>query len=268
MLKLKLAFDMKKAGFNRSVIRWNFDRTSRRPVDAVYNHLRTRDDNPCVVLPTGTGKSVVIAKIVRDAVSQWNGRVLILACEGALEQNAGKIEAFCPDIPIGVYSAGLKCGTRKIRDRRRNPIGLRQGMRSRGVRPRRRGRGAFDRAGRGRDVRTFLRDMQVVNPNVRLIGLTATPFRLKADSLPADNLLNEVCYEAGLKEMIGTGICRRWFRGPDAPRRNWTAPYPRRRVRGDEIASAMDTEELVSWRAGNRRADAGTEVGADFHLRR
>ena len=48
-------------------------------VDAVYNHLRFQENNPCVVLPTGTGKSVVIAQIVCDAVAQWNGRVLILA---------------------------------------------------------------------------------------------------------------------------------------------------------------------------------------------
>ena len=48
-------------------------------VDAVYRHLRERDDNPCVVLPTGTGKSLVIAQLVRDAVTRWGGRVLILA---------------------------------------------------------------------------------------------------------------------------------------------------------------------------------------------
>ena len=32
-------------------------------VEAVYRHLREKDNNPCIVLPTGTGKSVVIAKI-------------------------------------------------------------------------------------------------------------------------------------------------------------------------------------------------------------
>ncbi len=70
-------------------------------VDAVYNHLRSRDDNPCVVLPTGTGKSLVIAQIVRDAVAQWNGRVLILAhVKELLEQNAGKIRALCPELKI------------------------------------------------------------------------------------------------------------------------------------------------------------------------
>ena len=78
-------------------------------VDAVYEHLRSKDNNPCVVLPTGTGKSLVIAQIVRDAVAQWNGRVLILAhVKELLEQNAGKIRALCPELKIGIFSAGLK----------------------------------------------------------------------------------------------------------------------------------------------------------------
>ena len=54
--------------------------------------------------------------------------------------------------------------------------------------------------------RTFLKDMKVINPDVRLIGLTATPFRLKGGAIcKPENLLNEVCFEAGLKEMITQG---------------------------------------------------------------
>ena len=219
-------------------------------VDAVYNHLRTRDDNPCVVLPTGTGKSVVIAKIVRDAVSQWNGRVLILAhVKELLEQNAGKIEAFCPDIPIGVYSAGLKS-----RDTQESIIVA--GIQS--VYDKACDLGAFDLVvvdeahliapdGDGM-YRTFLQDMRVVNPNVRLIGLTATPFRLKGGLIcRPDNLLNEVCYEAGLKEMIRDG-----YLSPLVSRAGRAeAKLDGLHIRGgefvgDEIASAMDTEELVS----------------------
>ena len=41
-------------------------------VDAVYDHLRRRDDNSCVVIPTAGGKTPVMASICRDAVSQWN----------------------------------------------------------------------------------------------------------------------------------------------------------------------------------------------------
>ncbi|MGQ9919366.1 MAG: DEAD/DEAH box helicase, partial [Bryobacteraceae bacterium] len=77
-------------------------------VKAVYEHLRTRDDNPAVVLPTAAGKSVVLAQIVADTVLRWNGRVLVLAhVKELLEQNAEKIRRLCPEVPIGIYSAGL-----------------------------------------------------------------------------------------------------------------------------------------------------------------
>lgn len=78
-------------------------------VNAVYAHLREKPDaNCCAVLPTGAGKSIVIAKIVSDAVTLWHGRVLILAhVKELLEQNAAKIAALCPALKIGMYSAGL-----------------------------------------------------------------------------------------------------------------------------------------------------------------
>ena len=57
-------------------------------VDSVYDYLREHDDNPCVVLPTAAGKSLVLAQIAKDAVERWNGRVLILAhVKELLEQN-------------------------------------------------------------------------------------------------------------------------------------------------------------------------------------
>lgn len=78
-------------------------------VDAVYEHLRSKDNNPCIVLPTASGKSIVLAKITQDAVEKWSGRVLILAhVKELLEQNSEKIRKLCPDLRIGVYSAGLK----------------------------------------------------------------------------------------------------------------------------------------------------------------
>ncbi|MBW2704552.1 MAG: DEAD/DEAH box helicase family protein [Deltaproteobacteria bacterium] len=51
----------------------------KEAVEAIYRHLRERDDNPCVVIPTGGGKTPVMATVCRDAVGQWGGRVLILA---------------------------------------------------------------------------------------------------------------------------------------------------------------------------------------------
>ncbi|MBQ3748066.1 MAG: DEAD/DEAH box helicase family protein, partial [Kiritimatiellae bacterium] len=48
-------------------------------VKAVYDHLRDKDTNPCVVIPTAGGKSLCIAEVAKDAVVKWHGRVLILA---------------------------------------------------------------------------------------------------------------------------------------------------------------------------------------------
>ena len=78
-------------------------------VDAVYEHLRSKETNPCVVIPCGCGKSLVLAQIAKDAVEKWNGRVLILAhVKELLEQNADKIRKLCPELKIGIYSAGLR----------------------------------------------------------------------------------------------------------------------------------------------------------------
>ena len=165
----------------------------KEAVEAVYKHLRTRDDNPCVACPTGTGKSIIIAQIVSDAVQQWSGRVLILAhVKELLEQNADKIRVLCPDLDIGVYSAGLNS-----RDTDHSVIVA--GIQS--IYKRACELGTFDLIivdechllapdGEGM-YRTFLSDAKVVNPNLRVIGLTATPFRMKGGQIcKPENLLN------------------------------------------------------------------------------
>ena len=78
-------------------------------VEAVYRHLRELDDNPCVVIPTGGGKTPMMATICDDAVTRWNGRVIVLAhVKELLEQTAGTLAGMAPHLDIGVYSAGLK----------------------------------------------------------------------------------------------------------------------------------------------------------------
>ena len=179
-------------------------------VAAVYEHLRTRDDTPCIVLPTASGKTPVMAAICRDAVQQWNGRVLILAhVKELLEQASEKLHAMAPDLwnRIGVYSAGLKC-----RDTE-HPIivaGI-QSVFRRAAELDRFDLILIDEAhmlppdGEGM-YRTFLDEARVVNPNVRLIGLTATPYRMTTGTICApENLLNHVCYEVGVRELIAQG---------------------------------------------------------------
>ncbi len=178
-------------------------------VDAVYDFLRAKTSNPCIVLPTAAGKSGIMSQICRDAVVRWNGRVLILAhVKELLEQTAATIRRIDPDLPVGVYSAGL--GSRDTDA----PV-IVAGIQS--VYKKACELDAFNLIlvdechllppdGEGM-YQTFLKDAKVVNPRVRLIGLTATPYRLKSGTLVGpDNLLNEICYEIGIKELIEQGF--------------------------------------------------------------
>ena len=55
--------------------------------------------------------------------------------------------------------------------------------------------------------RSFLTDAKVVNPHLRVIGLTATPFRMKSGMICApENILNAVCFEVGVRELIRDGF--------------------------------------------------------------
>jgi DNA repair protein RadD len=177
-------------------------------VEAVYDHLRTRDDNPCVVIPTAGGKTPVIATICRDAVGRWGGRVLVLAhVKELLGQTADKLRAVCPEVPFGVYSAGLK------RKDRTEPV-IVAGIQS--VWKRACDFDPFDLVvvdeahlippeGDGM-YRQFLDDARTVNPNLRVIGCTATPYRLKSGSIcTPEGILNHVCYEVGVRELIVRG---------------------------------------------------------------
>ena len=179
---------------------------------AVYEHLHTRDDNPCVVIPTAGGKTPLIASICKDAVGRWHGRMLILAhVKELLEQTTDKLTQVCPEVPFGIYSAGLN-----RRDTEHSVIVA--GIQS--VYKKACELDSFDLIvvdeahlippdGEGM-YRQFLAEAKVVNPAVRVIGLTATPFRLKSGMICGpENILNHVCYEVGVKELIRDGfLCR------------------------------------------------------------
>lgn len=75
--------------------------------DAVWENL---DRNSVVAIPTGGGKSLIIAELCMRACKGWPGtRILVLQhVKELVEQNARTIKAHWPLAPVGIYSAGLK----------------------------------------------------------------------------------------------------------------------------------------------------------------
>ena len=221
---------------------------------AVYEHLRTRDDNPCAVVPTAGGKTPIMASICKDSVVQWNGRVLILAhVKELLQQTADKLNTVCPEVAFGVYSAGLK------RRDTTHPV-IVAGIQS--VYRRACELDAFnlvmvDEAhlippeGDGM-YRQFLADAKVVNPNLRIVGFTATPFRMKTGPIcTPDGFLNHICVEVGVRELIRDG-----FLCPLITKAGQTkADTSGLHIRGgefmaDEVENLMDQENLVRAACG------------------
>lgn len=221
----------------------------QQAVASVFRHLEHHDDNPCVVIPTGGGKTPVLATLAGETVRRWNGRVVILAhVKELLEQNADKMRAVAPDVKVGVYSAGLK---RRDRDA---PV-IVAGIQS--VYKRAFDFEPFDLAivdeahlipveGEGM-YRSFLEDARKAAPHLRVVGLTATPYRT-SDGLICgpDNILNRVVHETGVRELIDAGYLSPMTSRTSKVRVDTSGLH----VRGgefvaDEVEALMDSELVV-----------------------
>ena len=144
-------------------------------VDRTLNYFRKRRDPAVIVLPTGAGKSLVIAELAKIAI----GRVLVLAhVKELVEQNHLKYESY--GLHAGIYSAGLnqKDSEQKV------IFGSIQSVAK--------AKNAFfkdftlvvidecHRVGLEPDSQyaKVITQLKLNNPRICILGLTATPYRL------------------------------------------------------------------------------------------
>lgn len=185
----------------------------REAVDTTWTRLAAdKEQNPCIVLPTGSGKSPVIATLAAEAVQQWGARVMILThVKELINQLYTTIGSWYPGNGIGVYSAGLN---RRDTDNRVVIAGI-QSVYKRAHEFGRRHLTIIDEAHLIPEhedgmFRQFIGDICALNPNHRVIGLTATPYRTGAGEICApDNVLNYVSYQAEIAPLIAQGFLSR-----------------------------------------------------------
>lgn len=181
---------------------------------ACWDFLRHREGNPALVLPTGAGKSPLMAAIAQGAVQQWGGRVGVIAhVQELVEQNSAKLRALWPEAPMGIYAAGL---------RRRDRFDKIIYAQIQSVAKRAHELGRFDlllvdEAHRiplkSEGIYTqFINDCKKFNPDLRVVGLTATPYRLQGQAVPVcgpNHVLTDVAYEARIGDLIADGYLSR-----------------------------------------------------------
>ncbi|WP_276642198.1 DEAD/DEAH box helicase [Siccibacter turicensis] len=185
----------------------------REAVDATLRYFRQHQTPAVIVLPTGAGKSLVIAELARVA----RGRVLVLAhVKELVAQNHAKYCAL--GLEADIYAAGLsrkesqgKVVFGSVQSVARNPEHF---------------RGAFsllivDECHRISDdddsqYQQIITHLRSANPQLRLLGLTATPYRLGKGWIyqfhyhgmvrgDAKALFRDCIYELPLRYMIKHG---------------------------------------------------------------
>ncbi|MCO4793672.1 MAG: DEAD/DEAH box helicase [Bacteriovoracaceae bacterium] len=144
-------------------------------VENTLNFFRKKRDPAVIVLPTGAGKSLVIAELAKIA----KGRVLVLAhVKELVEQNHEKYESY--DLRAGIYSAGLnkketsnKVIFGSIQSVARAPKSFFKDFNLLII-------DECHRVNSEDDTQygAVIKQLQTNNPEICILGLTATPYRL------------------------------------------------------------------------------------------
>lgn len=179
-------------------------------VAALFDYWRDEPGNPLIDLATGTGKSMVMATVIKELVEGWpDMRIMVVTHVAELiEQNFLELVGIWPFAPTGIFSAGLgRCDA--------HAQILFAGIQTVWNK--------IDVIGHVDVVLVdechlipvksntmygkFFAALRTVNPDLKTVGLTATPFRLDSGRLDEgeDRMFDRVVYTYGIADGVRDG---------------------------------------------------------------
>lgn len=178
----------------------------QQAVKAVYDYWAKEGGNGLIELATGTGKSLVVAELIRRLVSEYPDVRIVIAShvQEILQQNTEELLRLWPWAPAGIYSAGLGkrdtqaqilfCGIQSVHNKDIGQVDLLMVDECHLI-----PRSAETMYGR------FIANLRRNNPDMKVLGLTATPYRLGQGRLDEgdDRLFDKTVFTYG----IADGVC-------------------------------------------------------------
>jgi DNA repair protein RadD len=178
-------------------------------IQSIYDWFAAGKDAPLIVTPTGSGKSVILADFIRRACTEFPGTKILVVThvKELVEQDAKAIQRIWPHASVGIYSAGL--GKRQLK------LVTVASIQSIYNKPAFFGRFDLIIVDEAHLIphkstgmyRKLLEACVEANPDTKLIGLTATPYRLDSGILHEGDgaLFDGISYEANVADLIEQG---------------------------------------------------------------
>ena len=167
-------------------------------VKSIWEYFQQKTGNPLVAMPTGTGKSVVIADFLRTIYSAFPAqRVMVLThVKELIQQNYEKLLLVWPMAPAGIYSSGL--GRRDTVHRI-----IFAGIASVAKRAAEFGRIDLVLVDECHLIspteetmyNAFFAALRAVNPHLKIVGFTATAWRLGVGKIEGAGLFTDTCFD-------------------------------------------------------------------------
>jgi DNA repair protein RadD len=176
-------------------------------IESIFKYFEDGNTgNPLVALPTGTGKSIVITEFIRRAFTAYPKQrfMKLTHVKELIEQNYKTLRRIWPMAPAGIYSSGLRKRESHF------PITF-AGIASVVNCPELFGRIDLifiDEAHlvspkEGTMYQTFINKLKEVNPHLKVIGFTATHYRLGQGLLTeAGGLFTDVCFDLTSVQLV------------------------------------------------------------------
>lgn len=184
----------------------------QRTLDELWNWFATHESgDPIIEASVGAGKSVMIAELCRHALTQWPGTriAMVVHQKELIEQNLEKLLAVWPGAPAGVHSASMRrkdmghdimyCGIGSIHKKAHlmGRVDLLLVDECHLINTKESGM-----------YRSFISDLRRLNPHMRVIGWTGTPYRGDGVWLTDGEspLFTHISTRVTMKELLDAGF--------------------------------------------------------------